>query len=30
MEFLENRINVSQSKDDFDCAKEVEVSNLQE
>ena len=30
MEVLENRINDSQSKDDFDCAKEVEVSNVQE
>ncbi len=29
MEFLENRINDSKSKEDFDCAKEVEVSNVQ-
>ena len=28
MEFLENRVNDSQSKDDFDCVKEVAVSNV--
>ena len=28
MEFLENRVNNSQSKEDFDCEKEIAVSNI--
>ena len=28
MEFLENRVNNSHRKDDFDCEKEVAVSNI--
>lgn len=28
MEFLEERVNNSQSKEDFDCEKEVAVSNI--